>query len=85
MAAPPFVCHSTKVLHFYGGLRFCHELSQLQSSSLPSPSGRLLTANSSPLPGYALQTPCSSTQSPRTLADSRFRLLHTGLWHGPSV
>lgn len=37
MVVPPFVCHSTMVLHFYGGWIFFHENSWLWSSSLLSP------------------------------------------------
>ena len=37
-------------------------------------SGCLLADNSSPLPGSALQTPCSSTQPPSAPADTRLRL-----------
>ena len=36
----------------------------------PVPSGCLFTANSCPLPGFALQTPLSSSQLPFTTDDS---------------
>ena len=51
----------------------------------PIPSGRLLTANSNPLPRLALQTPRSSTQPLSALVDTCLRLWHAGLWHRPSV
>ena len=47
----------------------------LESSSLPPvPSGCILLANHCPLPGFALQTPRSSTQPLSTLEHTLFRL-----------
>ena len=51
----------------------------------PFPSVCLHVANSSPLLGSALLTPCFNTQPPPTLADTRLSLGCTRLWYRLSV
>ena len=71
MVGLPFGHHSTTLLSFSGGSGFLHKHSRLQSSSLPPvPSGCLLTANRSPLPGSALQTPHFRTQPLCAMVDT---------------
>ena len=76
MPLPPFVL--TQQWHF-NSVVFWASSRNISNCGVPHPipSGCLCTVNNRPLPGSALQTPCSSTQPLSMPADTCLRLVYT--------